>query len=353
MSQNPTESPTPPEPTQDDDRPVAWAISGGARGMENQAMALAEAAGYRPVPLRIDAKAPWRWLPEAAWRAWGNVPRRLSAANQAMLNGPWPDLVVGCGRQSIPLMVHIGRRNRGGTFTVQCQDPRIGPHLFNMVVPPEHDAMAEHDNVLPIIGSPNLALPWRLDAAKTRWQDTFAPIPRPLIAVAIGGSSKAYRMLPTHVDALFDCLEKMQAATGGGLAITASRRTGPENEAAIKAHADRLGAWLWDGDGPSPILGLYALADAVVVTEDSVNMAAEVAASGTPLYVARLDKMSDRRAEKFEHFHDALRARGIARELTGDYESWTYPPLTETLRAAETIRMRMAEKGFDLPRPRG
>jgi len=334
----------------DDARPVAWAISGGARGMENQCLALAEAAGYAPIPLRVTARAPWRWLPEPAWPLWGHVPNRLSADNQHTLKGPWPDLVVACGRQSVPLAIHIKKQSQGHTFVVQCQDPRISPALFDMVVPPEHDTMRAADNVLPITGSPNLALPWRLEAAASTWRATFAGLKRPLIAVAIGGSSSAYRMTGPVIEEMFHSLEKLVETSGGCLAITTSRRTGADNEMLIKDHAQRLGAWLWDGTGNSPILGLYALADAVVVTEDSVNMAAEVAASGKPLYVARLTGGS----EKFDYFHDALKARGIARDLSGSaFETWDYTPLSETLRAATQIRQRMEARGFNLPPPRG
>lgn len=330
----------------DNARPIAWAISGGARGMENQCLALAEAAGYAPVPLQVTARAPWRWLPEQAWPLWGKVPARLSDENRQTLLDPWPDLVVACGRQSVPLAIHIKKQSQGRTFVVQCQDPRVSPSLFDMVVPPEHDGMREADNVLPIIGSPNLALPWRLEAAASKWKAAYAGLKRPLIAVAIGGSSKAYRMTGPVIEEMFHSLEKLVETSGGSLAITTSRRTGSDNEMLIKEHARRLDAWLWDGTGDSPILGLYALADAVVVTEDSVNMAAEVAASGKPLYVAKLNGGSD----KFDHFHDVLRARGIARDLSASsFETWSYTPLSETIRAAQNIRVRMDALAFALP----
>jgi len=317
--------------------------------MENQCIALAEAAGFDPVALRVEARAPWRWLPERLWRLWGDVPNRLSAENRRTLRGDWPDLVVACGRQSVPLAAHIHRKSDGRTFVVQCQDPRINAAHFDMVVPPEHDAMPPTDNTVAIVGSPNLALRWRLEAAAAAWTDTFAGLPRPLIAVAIGGSNNAYRLTHAAIDDLFHALASLKDVSGAGFAITTSRRTGPDNEALIRARAEHLGAWIWDGTGPSPILGLYALADAVVVTEDSVNMAAEVAASGKPLLIAELEGGSD----KFDHFHDTLRARGIAKYLKpGPFEPWSYAPLTETLRAAEELRTRMAACGFELPKPR-
>lgn len=328
-------------------RPAAWALSAGARGMENQAVALAEAAGFAAVPVRLCARAPWRWLPERAWPLWGDATRRLGPAGDRVAP-PWPDLVVACGRVSVPVAITIRRRSGGRTFVVQCQNPRVSPRRFDLVVPPEHDAMPPADNVVPILGAPNLALPWRLEAAREHWADSFAGLPRPLIAVAIGGSSRAYRMTQASLARLFAHLSAIRSATGAGFAITASRRTGPDAMAFIAREAARLDAWLWDGEGPTPILGLYALADAVVVTADSVNMAAEAAAAGKPVLIAGLEGGS----AKFDRFHAALRAHGAARPLTGEFVPWTYPPLTETRRAAQAVRERMAARGFHLPPPR-
>jgi len=334
-------------------RPRAWALSSGGKGMENQCLALAEAAGYAAYPIRLAPRAPWRWLPEKAWRLWGNVPRRLSPENQKDFASPWPDLVVACGRLSVAAAIHIKRYAGSTTFVVQCQNPRVRPTLFDLVIPPEHDRMAPADTVFPIIGAPNLALPWRLQRAGEHWRETFSALPRPLIAVAIGGSSGAYTLTDDDVDGLFAALERMRRQTGGTLAITTSRRTGAHHEARIAAHARRLGAWTAASvsggqDAPSPILGLYALADILVVTADSVNMAAEAAATGKPVFIAPLAGGS----AKFDRFHASLRARGITRPLGAEgatIDTWTYAPLAETQRAADEIRRRMAARGFKLP----
>lgn len=346
MSHSPTQIGNPD--TASRSRPTAWAISSGARGMENQCIALAEAAGFAPVAFRVEAKAPWRWLPERAWPLWHQplgIAAALSAENRKMLNGPWPDLAIACGRQSVPLAIHLRNASRGRTFVAQCQNPRVPAHLFDLVVPPEHDRMDEAANIFPIAGSPNLALPWRLAKAAEQWRPTFAPLGSPLIAIAIGGSSSRYTMTAQNIDAMFSTLEQMQTANDARLAITTSRRTGAANHALITAHARRLNAWLWDGVGDSPIWGMYALADAIVVTEDSVNMAAEAAATGKPVYVAGLDGGS----QKFDQFHKALRDAHITRRLALPFEHWSYTPLAETQRAAQRLRTMMAERHFALP----
>ena len=49
---------------------------------------------------------------------------------------------------------------------------------------------------------------------------------------------------------------------------------------------------LWDGTGDNPYFAFLALADAIVVTEDSVNMVTEAAGTGKPVYVQELSGRS-------------------------------------------------------------
>ena len=91
---------------------------------------------------------------------------------------------------------------------------------------------------------------------------------------------------------------------------------------------------LWDGTGENPYMGYLALADAIVVTEDSVNMASEAAGTGKPVYIARLTGGS----RKFTRFHEGLREAGITRPFTGAFETWRYTPPDDMARAAARVR---------------
>jgi mitochondrial fission protein ELM1 len=75
-----------------------------------------------------------------------------------------------------------------------------------------------------------------------------------------------------------------------------------------------------------------------VVTEDSVTMASEAASTGKPVFIAKMEG----RAEKFDHFHTGLEARGVSRPLTEAWDTWSYPPLLEAARVAAEIRRRVA-----------
>jgi len=93
-------------------------------------------------------------------------------------------------------------------------------------------------------------------------------------------------------------------------------------------------AWL----NLASIVGRLGLADALVVTGDSVTMISEAAATGKPVHVVELPGGT----AKFSRFHAGMGAAGITRPFDGRLESWDYPPLEETARAAAEIRRRLA-----------
>ncbi len=73
---------------------------------------------------------------------------------------------------------------------------------------------------------------------------------------------------------------------------------------------------MWDGTGDNPYFAFLALADAIVVTEDSVNMVTEAAGTGKPVYVQSLPGRSTRLAR----FHRLMQERGATRPFEGRLE---------------------------------
>jgi mitochondrial fission protein ELM1 len=90
---------------------------------------------------------------------------------------------------------------------------------------------------------------------------------------------------------------------------------------------------------------LLGLAEAVVVTEDSVNMLSEAATSGLPLHIFRLSRTSP----KIAAFCADLIARGAARPFEGRIQQWRYTPLGEADRiAAEVVARGLISTVSDL-----
>jgi mitochondrial fission protein ELM1 len=119
--------------------------------------------------------------------------------------------------------------------------------------------------------------------------------------------------------------------------ITFSRRTGAEAEKIIRAALAGTKASIWNGTGDNPYFAYLALADHIVVTEDSASMVSEAATTGKPISILRLKGGSP----KFSRFHAAMAKRGITRDFAGRLDHWTYPKIDETERAAEAVRRIM------------
>jgi len=308
------------------DLPVStcWIVTEGLIGLQNQAIGLAQALGL-PYVLKVVKK------PKGLWKL-------FSPGHD--LTPPWPDLLISCGRQSAPVAVAIRRASENKTFTVHIQDPFISPENFDVVIVPQHDTM-RGGNVLVTKGAINHVNIEKLKIAAERFRPLLAKLPRPLISVLVGGKNKHQGFNATSGHDFAKKLRLAVTNTGGGLAITFSRRTGARNESIIRKALTGIPSYIWDSTGENPYFGLLALADATVVTNDSISMLSEACSTGKPVYVYELPHGGKRHKQ----FCESLVEGGIARIFSGDIETWKYTPLDETRRAADFVYKRFLEKG--------
>jgi len=309
-----------------------WAVSDGRAGIENQALGLAEAIARRtPATVttkRVRLRTPWRWLPP------GFVPaarQALSIGSDAIVPS-WPDIFIGCGRASIPFALGVKDWSRGKSFVVQLQDPRVNPREFDVVIPPIHDEL-EGQNVLPIVGACHRVTPEKLDEAVLAYPAPLEDMPSPRFAVLIGGKSKRQDISAKRARAIADSLAAVQRETGGTLLVTLSRRTREAARVQFRTWLAPHCAIFYEGEGVNPYFAMLGAADHIFVSEDSVNMATEAAATAKPVHVLAVDG----KGGKLERFHRSLARRGCARPYTGRLETWSYPPLLETDRAAAAV----------------
>jgi hypothetical protein len=315
---------------------TCWVVTDGKPGMENQALGLAEAVGFDIEVKRIAIKAPWRWLPPMLWFD------RFAALHHSGddLVPPWPDLLIGCGRMSVPYSLAVRRKSLRQTFTVQLQNPAISTQRFDLVAPPHHDHLTG-ENVVQTRGAVHRVTPERLAAEADKFRDQLAHLPRPLVAVLIGGNNKCYSITPEITRTLADRLLHLTTEYGAGLAVTPSRRTGAANEQVLRETLADAPAVVWDGTGDNPYFGYLGLADAVIVTCDSVSMVSEAASTGKPVYVVELQGGN----RKFGDFHAMMQSEGITRPFSGGLEHWEYPEMNDTGVVAEEILRRINLRG--------
>jgi uncharacterized protein len=314
---------------------LCWTVMEGVAGMESQCRGLAEALGLEPVVKRVFPRLPWLALP-ARWWPW---PFKSLGSGSDRLEPPWPDILISCGRKAVPLSLAIRRASHGRCFTVHVQDPRIASSEFDLVAVPRHDRV-NGPNVVPTLGALHGVTPAKLAAAAEIFRERLAPLPRPLVAVLLGGPAGRYRFGPAEVSKIAARLSALVRQTGAGLCVTPSRRTGKANEALLRTLLEGLPAFVWDGTGENPYLGFLALADYILVTADSVSMVSEACATGKPVYVIDLPGGSRRN----RRFHAALAAAGYTRPFADRLDPWSYQPAVDTALVAAEVRRRMAAR---------
>jgi len=305
--------------------------------MANQCLGLAEALlnlvnKGTIVEKVILPKAPWKWLPARMWPSFIDCAGPGSDA----IEMPWPDVVIGCGRNAVGPSLAIKSRSSGVTFIIHVQHPRIKISHYDLISAPIHDGLSGK-NVIQVNGSMHRITPKMLTSASRQFSKIIDPLPHPRIAVLIGGSNSSYNMTAGNIRRIALDLVAINEQTGAGLMITTSRRTTKANSEVLRSAIKNIPNVFWDGTGENPYYAFLSSADAIIVTCDSVNMITEAASSGKPLLIAELDGQN----RKLEAFHQSLYRQGIARPFKGYLEDWRYQPLNEPERVAREALRRI------------
>jgi mitochondrial fission protein ELM1 len=360
----------------------AWILSDGRSGHEAQTLGLAEALGLRPRVIRL---APRGLV--AALSPFGPIDPR----ERGLVAPPFPDIVLACGRRTIPYLRHVKRASGGAVFTVYVNRPATGLRTADLIIAPRHDAFFGA-NVLTPPTPPVRVTPERLAAARAAPDPRIAALPAPVVGVLVGGDSRHFRFSQKDVAELATAVSGLMEE-GWSIAATVSRRTparlaealreiartscatpspargrrwpreagsdeGPGRRQALSTQPSRHGpssdptssrhllphagegarpeaprAFLWEGEGENPYLSILACSDALLVTGDSVNMVSEAAATGTPVHVFAPGGGS----AKIAAFLAGLEARGAVRRWAGRLEHWSYEPVNSTPELAAAI----------------
>lgn len=298
--------------------PRTWLLLGEKPGDNAQVRVLADALGW-PCETRTLRMRP-EWV-------LGKPPVRPSLAHvdtarSDRLAPPWPELLITVGRRLSSAALWVQRESRGATKLVLIGKPRRFRRRFDLIVAGTQYRVGTWPNVVRI-GLPLM----RVDAAAVAaaagaWRGRLAPLPRPLLALLVGGPTKAVRFDAEVAHAIAQRAAADAAAAGGSLYVCASRRT---PTAVLEALAGALPAgtplYRWRPDDPdNPYLALLGLADRFAVTSDSVTMMVEIARLGRPLAVVRLPARRPwlralARSRDLDAIGRELVARGLAVEL--------------------------------------
>lgn len=309
---------------------TAWMISDGKAGNDVQARGVLEALGMDIVVKHVAPRGLNKML-----SPWIGVARNEHfGALGAAFSPPWPDVATAIGRLTTPYIRALKKAAGSKTFTVILQDPKVSLGTADLFWVPEHDRL-RGGNVITTLTAPHGFSPDRLDMLRRAMPEDIARLPRPLMAVLLGGSNGDYTYTPAALDRLARILKAL-AQRGAGLMITPSRRTEPAIIACARDATEGAPRVFWDMTGDNPYPSFLAHADVFLTPADSVNMTGEPCATGRPVYVFYPDGGS----AKFARFHAALEAQGASRPMrdgTEPLDGWAYAPLNSAQTIADEI----------------
>jgi uncharacterized protein len=318
---------------------TAWIISSGLIGHEINCRGIASALGLSPQVRRVSPR-----LLFAAFAPFGPVdPREAAHRRQSPIAPPFPDLLIASGRRAVPYVRHLKRASNGRTFTLFMQNPRTGPRAADAIWVPEHDGL-RGDNVIVTLTSPHILRPEVLAAARTRIDPRIADLPRPRIAMVLGGDSLNHTFQKRDADAL-KAIVQLVLRHGYGLMVTPSRRTPKTILAAIRQAIGGAKAFFDDGSGSNPYVDILANADAIIVTGDSVNMVGEAVATGVPVHIYEPTGGHP----KMTGFLNRLVEAGAVRRWHGCLEHFDYAPIDATSVIAREVARRFLAFRTTLP----
>ena len=250
--------------------PPVWVLLGEKAGDNAQCRALAEAVAARG--------------PAVAEKRLGADP----------LAPPWPALVIACGRRGERAALAL--RARAAAEGARVRLVQIGRPLpplgaFDLVLAAPQFELPPLANVLPL-ALPLHRLPPDAAAAWARaWEPPGAPLPRPWIALLVGGSARPYVLGAEAARAVARHASRAAREAGGALLVTTSRRTPAAAVDALVAALDAphfVHRWS-DAAGAAaacnPYPAFLARADRFLVTGDSASMLCEAVATGRPVEI--------------------------------------------------------------------
>jgi mitochondrial fission protein ELM1 len=261
---------------------IVWCLLGKKAGDNTQVRALATELDLGSVEKFITAR-PWELLSHLGTEpTLMGIDRRQSSDLQA----PWPDIVISAGRRNEPVAQWIRQQSGGLTRLVHIGRPWAPLSSWDLIVTTPQYFLPQQGNIL------HNSLPLHhvslegLKNVEKQLRPQLANLPRPWLAVLVGGDSGRFVMTGEKGRRLGSLAADLATAAGGSVLFTDSARTPRSAGDALQAQLNVPNlCYRWGSGDDNPYRGLLALADAFVVTGESMSMLGEAMDTGRPLYI--------------------------------------------------------------------
>ena len=322
-----------------------WCATDGTAGMRNQTLALAAIMKWDQSPafrdIVVEPHSLLRYLPHLGrWAP--NLPlvqdQKSPLATISKISD-YPSIMVTCGRRMAGISIALKTRaNRAGAemITIHLQDPRLDPTLFDMLIVPRHDRV-RGENVIVTKAALNRMnksyIAARANTLPQQWQATASP----RVAVIIGGNNRRYKISHSMATHMAQQLAEFATTNNANLFLVPSRRCPDTVLRHLQTALPPDHCIIATNDQPNPYPGILAIADAVIVTSDSVNMASEAAGTGKPVLIAHWRTETGRIAK----FHQIMQANNHTATLTQLLPAGPFVVLDESAMIRQQVSARI------------
>jgi mitochondrial fission protein ELM1 len=251
----------------------------------------------------------------------------------------FPQIIVTCGRRmaGISMALKARAKQQGAQLTtIHLQDPRLDPTCFDILIVPHHDP-ARGDNVIVTTAALNRLDQSHIAAAATQIPKHWQTLAKPRVAVLVGGDNRRYRISKKMATELASQLRNFAKANDASLLLVPSRRCPDTVWQQLQAALKDTNCQVPDKKQQNSYPGVLAIADAVIVTSDSVNMVSEAASTGKPILIAYWTAETGRIAK----FHQTMQRAGHTLPLAENLPEQPFIPLDESDMVRREINARL------------
>ncbi len=276
-------SPIGHSPVRKQAHPNVWLLMGHKAGDNTQVLALAEALGW-PYEIKRFVYKKTELLSNLLL---GPTLAGIRKSASTRMMPPWPDLLITAGRRNEPIARWIQKQSNHSTRIVHIGRPWAQPACFDLIVTTPQYQIPSAPNILCNTLPLHRITKERLAQAAEKWQARLAHLPRPYLAMFVGGNSGVHTLDPATAERLGREANAMAESMGGSLLITSSARTPAAAFAILRdtIHAP-ASIFEWQPDSKdNPYFSYLGLADAFIVTGESISMLTEACITRKPVYI--------------------------------------------------------------------
>ncbi len=267
-------------------RPLVWALQTGRVGDNAQVLEVCNKLEGETVVKQL-VHNNFHFMPNYLL---GSSLMNITRESAGTLVPPWPDVVVAVGRRTVSTARWIKEASGGKTRLMHLGRPRAPLDDFDLIVTTPQYGLPRARNVVEVLLP--FALPKKAPEAEYQiWQDAWAELPRPLVAVMVGGGKYPLRMGESEHVKLAEGVNALIGRVGGSAIVMMSPRSAANAVTQIsEALKVPFRIYPWGPGKPNPYQAALEIADRFVVTSDSASMISEALATGNPVSLFSLPK---------------------------------------------------------------